>query len=402
MIPASVSVPVPASKALDDDHCRRVGGIANLVAHHLFLSTEQKQVLHSACLLHHHKVGTIEGQPENASKEVLAVLDSFARVGQGEQMERKLAAILRLCDTFDGEFREQVSDEDTAELLTMLRNGVGHGLWPRQVLDALQECARPVKIPPPAEWHVPVFPQAAIRTLEAMRQPSVSIPQVVDAARRDPATAGALMQLANSTLFSDMGSVSTLQIAVSRLGFEVACKVVASLAMRPLLHIPRLEALWPHSVVVADLAEQLAVRARGIDPGEAYLAGLLHDVGRIALRTTTLYDAARVQGLEQSGCPAVYAENLILRTNHAELGARIAEIWKLPEPLLSAIAHHHRPERSSTVLACLLYLAEYMSGSKEDLASRPRLDLSLSRLGLRHADLGGCTRSQVGTWLAAA
>jgi putative nucleotidyltransferase with HDIG domain len=226
----------------------------------------------------------------------------------------------------------------------------------------------------------------------------------VEAARRDPATAGGIMQFANSALYGDVAGVSTLHVAVARLGFETARKVVASLAMRPLLFLPRLEALWPHSIEVADLAEQLAGRARGIDPGEAYLAGLLHDVGRIALRATALYDTARLQGLEQSGCPAVYAEDLILRTDHAILGGQIATMWRLPEPLARAICQHHRPESATAAdrLAYLLYLAEYLSGAGEDLPSAARLALALDGLGLTARDLDGCAPSEVGSWLAAA
>ena len=98
-----------------------------------------------------------------------------------------------------------------------------------------------------------------------MRDPAASIPNVVEAARRDPATAGAIIQLANSALYADLEQVSALHMAVARLGFDTARKVVASLAMRPLLFLPKLESLWPHSIEVADLAEQLAGRARGID-----------------------------------------------------------------------------------------------------------------------------------------
>jgi putative nucleotidyltransferase with HDIG domain len=225
---------------------------------------------------------------------------------------------------------------------------------------------------------------------------------VVEAAHRDPATAGAVMTLANSALFGDRGSVSTLRLAIMRLGFETARRVVLSLAVRPLLYQPRPATLWPHSVEVADLAEQLASRAGAIDPGEAYLAGLLHDVGRIALREAPLFDAARLQGLAESGCPATYAEELILRTDHAELGARIAGEWRLPPPLIAAIREHHRPETATGRLSHVLYLAEYLAGSNEDLPSSLRLALSLQNLGLSEEEIESCGGSQVGAWLAAA
>jgi putative nucleotidyltransferase with HDIG domain len=379
-----------------EGHCHRVGAIANLIAHHLFLSTEEKDLLNSACLLHH-------DAGSHAPADVRTVLVAFGKPGLGNPLHRKLGAILRLSDAFDGEYRAQpLQHRGATEILDSLRSGVERGMWPRQILDALQECTRPQLMPQPSEWQVPVFPQAALQTLDALRDPRASIPHVVDAARRDPATAGAIVQLANSALYIRHGEASTLSMAVARLGFETARKVVASLAMRPLLFLPKLESLWPHSIEVADLAEQLAGRAAGIDPGEAYLAGLLHDIGRIALRATTLYDAARLRGLEQSGCPAVYAEDLILRTDHAVLGGQIAAMWRLPGHLARAIRQHHRPETATSRLAHILYLAEYLTGSQEDLPSPPRLELALRGSGLTGEALHKCVRSEVGGWLAAA
>jgi len=397
---------VPPPLQQDDpevqDHCRRVGGIAALVAHQLFLPTRDKHVLQTACLMHHQDPAAVAVHDPPESERTQRVLESYAQLGHGSLEERQLASILRLADAFDRAVQaEPMRRIDSANILAGLRPGIGQGLWSRQTLEALQNCTQPLRLSP-SQWHVPVFPQASVRTLQVMRNPSVSIPQVVDAARRDPATAGCIMRLANSALYFDRGEVSTLAMAVARLGFETACKVVATLAMRPLLFLPRLEGLWPHSIEVADLAEQLAVRTGRVDPGEAYLAGLLHDIGRIALTATSLYDAARLQGLEDAGCPAVYAEDLILRINHAGLGAQIARAWTLPERLIASIELHHRPEAATGPLPCLLYLAEHISGSPEDLPSAARLKLALAKTGLVEEDLGTCVCSGVGSWLAAA
>jgi len=154
-----------------------------------------------------------------------------------------------------------------------------------------------------------------------------------------------------------------------------------------------------HSLEVADLSEQLAARTSAIDPAEAYLAGLLHDVGCIALLSMPLYDSARVQGLVHGSCAPVYAENLLLRTDHAALGAQIAVGWRLPETMVEAIRQHHRPE---SPLACLLYVAEHLSGSEEDLPSAIRLETSLKGIGLAWDDVCDCRVSTLGNWLAAA
>lgn len=412
---------LPRDTALKE-HCRRVAGLCKLVAHHLRLRGEETERLYPACMLHHSDEGLLSGRAtvhllhdlfydaprivgevEPIPETTRALLSAWRRPGSGSEAEQKLADILRLCDAFDQEFEAQPFERLSAgEILAALRAGVSQGLWSQRAMQALEDCTRPEAVFSPAGWRIPVFPKAAAQTLDAMRNPAVSLNMVVEAAHRDPATAGAVMTLANSALFGDRGSVSTLRLAIMRLGFETARRVVLSLAVRPLLYQPRPATLWPHSVEVADLAEQLASRAGAIDPGEAYLAGLLHDVGRIALREAPLFDAARLQGLAESGCPATYAEELILRTDHAELGARIAGEWRLPPPLIAAIREHHRPETATGRLSHVLYLAEYLAGSNEDLPSSLRLALSLQNLGLSEEEIESCGGSQVGAWLAAA
>jgi putative nucleotidyltransferase with HDIG domain len=254
----------------------------------------------------------------------------------------------------------------------------------------------------PESWNIPVFPQAALRMLSLMRDPLTGVNQIVAAASLDPATAGLVMQLANSALFGSRTRLSTLPQAIMRLGFATTHKVVTSALLRPIFRFPKLEGLWPHSLEVADLSQQLARQAGEVDPAEAYLAGLVHDVGRMALLSALLYDTARLQGLAGSGCPELYAEDLLLRTNHAELGAQIAAQWRLPEAMISAIRLHHLPERVQNPLAHLLYLAEYLSGSEEDLPSIVRLEAALRGARLQWEDILDCRVSALGSWLTAA
>jgi putative nucleotidyltransferase with HDIG domain len=255
---------------------------------------------------------------------------------------------------------------------------------------------------PVESWRVPVFPQAALRALNLIRDPEVNLADVVEAASLDPAIAGLLMRLANSALFGSRTFINTLSKAIVRLGFATSQRVVTAAALGPMFSSPALQTAWKHSLAVADLSEQLAARGGTIDPAEAYLAGLLHDVGRIALLSLPLYDSARLQGLEQGGCPQLYAESLLLRTSHAALGAQIVAGWRLPDRMILAIRCHHRPEETETPLASLLYIAEYLSGAEEDLHSEVRLQSSLRITNLESCDIADCTISALGQWLVAA
>ncbi|MEO8592054.1 MAG: HDOD domain-containing protein [Candidatus Solibacter sp.] len=404
-------------------HCRRTEAVAKLMAHHLFLPSEEKDLLCAACLRHHNGTGLLEPQSMQrlltdvwseapallmddaipVPTAIRNVLNAYNVPGSGEARNSSLAAILRLADAFDQDMEAQPIDgADVGGILERLRCGVAGGLWPQAVMDALADSTLPQSRGQKETWRVPVFPQAALNMLSLMRDPRVSIALVVQAARLDPATAGLVMQLANSALFGSRGETSTIAGAIARLGFATAQKLIMSSALRGVFGSPKLQEVWQHSLHVADLSEQLARATGGIDPAAAYLAGLVHDVGQLVVLSVPLYDSARLHGLERGGCRPVYAESLLLRTDHAAIGARIAAGWGLPETMVAAIRQHHRPEETGNPLAHLLYLAEHLSGSDEDLPSLVRLEASLRALGLKLGDIDGYTVSALGCWLAVA
>ena len=148
--------------------------------------------------------------------------------------------------------------------------------------------------------------------------------------------------------------------------------------MRPLL---------PHSLEAAELAHYLAGQTSAIDRDEAFLCGLLHDVGKLLMDRLNLFDSARMRGLLEHGCPPVYAENLLLGCDHGKAGGDVAAYWKLPAKHVEAIRHHHQPERIDSPMAHLLYLVEWRLGHLEDIPSAHRLALSMHKLGVTERSL---------------
>jgi putative nucleotidyltransferase with HDIG domain len=403
-------------------HCRRTATVAGLIARSLSLSAEEQNLLRTTCLLHHDGAGLLAPDcldrimrdlfgeralalvsSDRIPMPVREVLRAYETPGGGSAVESRLAAILRLADAFDQAMEaEPIDGESVEEIIIKLSEAVEGGLWPEEAAHALKQATQPVEFSGDTFKRIPAFPKAVMRALTLMRDPRASLDDIIAAASLDPGLAGPVMQLANSALFASRARVATLSQAIARLGFATTQKVITSAAVGPLFASSSLRDTWRHSVRVADIADQLATRAGVIDSAEAYLAGLLHDVGRIALLSLPAADTIRLEEAMSGGCARVYAERLILGTDHAVLGGKIAAEWRLPEEMTEAILQHHRPERTDTPLGRLLYLAECLSGSEEDLPSLIRLERSLDRIGLVWSQVEDCCVSDLGRWIAAA
>jgi HD-like signal output (HDOD) protein len=143
-----------------------------------------------------------------------------------------------------------------------------------------------------------------------------------------------------------------------------------------------LHQLWNHSLDVAQTAERLAMRSRmSLDPSEAFLAGLVHDVGRLAFSIMPPSFLERFYRLTDRGCPSVEVELCLSGLCHGEVGAQTLVQWKFPAPMVEGVRWHHRPERCSSAIASLLYLAEVVNESEEDLPSTIRMRAACRQTG---------------------
>jgi putative nucleotidyltransferase with HDIG domain len=238
-----------------------------------------------------------------------------------------------------------------------------------------------------AQSPLPVFSQSALRILRLLDQAESTAEQIERIAAADPVVAGNLVRVANSALFTGYPDTSTIRSAVLRLGYLTTRKIVLATVFRPIFTRPSMRPLLQHSLEAAELAHHLAARAPAIDREEAFLCGLLHDVGKLLLDRFNLFDSARMGGLLEHGCPPVYAENLLMGCDHGTAGADIAAHWRLPARHAEAIRYHHQPEAVGSPMAHLLYLVEWRLGHLEDLPSAHRVGLSMGSMGVSERSL---------------
>lgn len=148
--------------------------------------------------------------------------------------------------------------------------------------------------------------------------------------------------------------------------------VLLTAAIRPLSASHFLRAVWNHSLQVAVLAERLARIPGRVQPSEAFLAGLVHDIDRMFVDCFPAAMKARYQRLIEGGCPATQVETVLTVTAHAKVGTQFLERWNFHSAICNAVSDHHFLVFGAP-LASILYLAESQSEIAEDLPSVLRL-----------------------------
>jgi uncharacterized domain HDIG len=207
--------------------------------------------------------------------------------------------------------------------------------------------------------------------------------------------AGSLLEVANSEAFAPRLRVATVARAVLQIGTETARQLLSALSVRPLFAAARMRPLWKHSLEAAQVAQRIASLTRHIDPQEAFLLGLMHDIGRLPVTLMPGEVPEACERLTISGCHSILAELIVFGFDHAESGAEVLKLWNFTPEHVEAVRNHHQPERSESPLASLLYLTEFWIASEEDLPSSARMLAATRRLGVSLKDLEAANLSEV-------
>lgn len=140
------------------------------------------------------------------------------------------------------------------------------------------------------QFSLPALPDTAAKVSKAISDPDVTIAQVSKIVTADPVLSGRLIQVANSPIFQGLKRIEDLKLAISRLGLVCVRNLVISLTVNKLFHIKsntiikkKLRECWATSVKVAAISEVIARGRWRIDPSEALLVGLLHNIGAVPL-----------------------------------------------------------------------------------------------------------------------
>jgi HD-like signal output (HDOD) protein len=203
----------------------------------------------------------------------------------------------------------------------------------------------------------------------ALKDQNTSIQQVAEIIERDIAMSAKVLQLANSAFFGLARRVNSLQSAVSCLGMETIKNLaLTSEVFRvfvPDTRVPQsvCDSIQQHAIRTAAIAGVLPVERGTRDI--TTVAALLHDIGSLFLASAMPKEfCATLAYASERGCKHFEAEEELLGTSHAEIGAYLLGLWGIPGLAVEAIAHHHHPTRiPHTVFDCsaAVYLADLLA-----------------------------------------
>ncbi len=201
--------------------------------------------------------------------------------------------------------------------------------------------------------NLPTLPMVAMKVGEMVNDPDVSAAAISKTMAEDPSLSAKVLKLVNSPYYAIPGGVNDVQRAISFIGFNTLYQLVLSVSVLDALKTPKgtrfdARGLWTHSLAVGSCAEIIAEHIRFSQTGACFTAGLLHDVGKIALaKAVPEHFGIALDDAAQNGKSMSDAEKDAGLPSHDKVGSRLAKKWKFPLELAMPIEHHHSNHRES-------------------------------------------------------
>ena len=201
---------------------------------------------------------------------------------------------------------------------------------------------------------LPSLPSVVYEAMDLTDDPGVSITELSECIERDPGLSAKILNISNSSYYGMKQYVGTLKLALVILGVREVRNIVLGVSVVEALRSHDATAklgddFWQHSFAVASVSKKLgAALAQGMQ-GEDFIAGLLHDIGKMVLMSDNpdVYQALLREFADADAQTRCEAEREALGYDHADAAAALAAHWNLPTTLSDALwCHHSGPRRS--------------------------------------------------------
>ena len=248
---------------------------------------------------------------------------------------------------------------------------------------------------------LPTLPTVVAKIVELVDNPRTDASTLSRLIASDPALTARMLKLANSAYYGFPRRIGTINLAIVVLGFNTVrdLAVSASLVDRLNMGGPAgmgMSDFWEHSVSTAIAARMIQRECGHRAVGEAFVAGLLHDIGRLVIARYVSDEHERItQALEDGKNYLWVIEHQVLGMSHAEVGGMLVRRWNLPDSICDAISMHHHPMEMDRpdMLTGIVHVAEHLAhlvsdNPQQEGPLRPPSEEVISLLGLRRNEAG--------------
>ncbi len=241
------------------------------------------------------------------------------------------------------------------------------------------------------------FPSIAIEVGKVINSEDGSVRDVAKLIESDPALTAKLLRVANSAAFPSVSEVDTVPKAITRIGSRTINQVLTGIEVARCFEGVEnaafsIDEFWRHSIYTALIAQNIANICRKVEPGVAFTAGLLHDIGDLIL-----YNATKERGeqcfsqslFDNDGLETYKTEQDFFGFDHSDVGYELASQWSLPTSIQESILAHHTPNKLEDIpdLVYVVHIANSLAvlcelDSDDFSEAAPILDTAWQTLGL--------------------
>lgn len=261
---------------------------------------------------------------------------------------------------------------DTRRLALRLKGPLGGGPELEVAVDRRAERLRQAT---ESVLELPTLPESVARLMGMVDNPDTSARSLAVAISSDQVLTARVLKLANSSYYGFPQRVSTVRLALVMLGFDAVRDLALASTVMSAFRGSQEDAhfdirrFWAHAVAVAVASRHLSRVLRIGSPGEAFTAGILHDIGQVVLHEFHL-EAFRkvVYEVQENRMQVLDAELEVLGATHPQVGGWLCRRWNLPGSICAAVESHHDPFRclDPSGLPAVVCLADQIAGATEE------------------------------------
>jgi HD-like signal output (HDOD) protein len=216
---------------------------------------------------------------------------------------------------------------------------------------------------------IATLPEVTMKIVDVVQDPRSTAHDLHKIVSNDPALSSRVLRVVNSSFYGLPGQIGSIDRAIMLLGLNAIKNIAVAASLTKMFKESSPcddftgKDLWTHSVAVG-AANKLITKAIGLAlPDEAFLAGLIHDLGLVALLQCYCDKIPDIVNLHRGGVPFRRAEEEVIGANHQEIGMALAVKWKFPRSFQYVSGYHHNPgelAKENRLLAIVTHISDIL------------------------------------------